>query len=116
VSGLFDLIIANPPYLVDARQRTYRHGGGELGAALSVQIAEQGIDRLVPRGRLLLYTGAAIVDSVDALHETLRARLASRVAHFSYEEIDPDVFGEELEAPPYDRADRIAAVAVSIEL
>jgi hypothetical protein len=34
---------------------------------------------------------------------------------FSYEEIDPDVFGEELAYPPYDRADRIAVVAVTIE-
>jgi hypothetical protein len=33
----------------------------------------------------------------------------------TYEEIDPDVFGEELEHPPYDRADRIAVVAVTID-
>ena len=115
VDGKFDLIISNPPYLVDRLKRAYRHGGGELGSALSVRIVEEGIDRLAPGGRLLLYTGAAIVDGVDKLHETLRARLANRAVRFSYEEIDPDVFGEELEHPPYDRADRIAVVAATID-
>jgi methylase of polypeptide subunit release factors len=115
VDGAFDLIIANPPYLVDPLARTYRHGGGELGAALSVRIAEQGIERLAPGGRLLLYTGSAIVDGVDALHETLRDRLSRRAARFAYEEIDPDVFGEELEHPPYDRVDRIAVVVATID-
>lgn len=116
LDGTFDLIVANPPYLVDARRRAYRHGGGELGGALSVEIARQGIERLAPGGRLLLYTGSAIVGGVDALEEALRACAAGRCAGFSYEEIDPDVFGEELEAAPYDRADRIAAVAVTIAL
>src|SRR2546423_15131125 len=72
VEGSFDLIISNPPYLVDPLARLYRHGGGELGSALSVKIAEQGIDRLAPGGRLLLYTGSAIADGVDALYEMLR--------------------------------------------
>ena len=31
---------------------------------------------------------------------------------FSYREIDPDVFGEELDAPAYAHAERIAAVAL----
>jgi hypothetical protein len=34
---------------------------------------------------------------------------------FTYEELDPDVFGEELENAPYDQADRIAVVGVTIE-
>ena len=116
IDGAFDLIVANPPYLVDPRRRAYRHGGGELGGGLSIEIARQGIERLAPGGRLLLYTGSAIVGGVDALEEALRACAAGRCARFSYEEIDPDVFGEELEAAPYDRADRIAAVAVTIEV
>jgi methylase of polypeptide subunit release factors len=115
VDGQFDLIIANPPYLVDLLKRAYRHGGGELGSELSVRIVDEGINRLAPRGRLLLYTGSAIVNGVDALHETLRTRLKSRGLRFSYEEIDPDVFGEELEQPPYDRADRIAVVVATID-
>ena len=115
VSGRFDLIVANPPYLVDPLARLYRHGGGALGAALSERIAIQGIERLAPGGSLLLYTGSAIVDGVDALHETLRERLSGHAVRFSYEEIDPDVFGEELESAPYDAADRIAVVAAIIE-
>jgi methylase of polypeptide subunit release factors len=116
LDGAFDLIIANPPYLVDPLARLYRHGGGEFGSALSVRIAEEGIGRLAPGGRLVLYTGSAIVDGVDALHETLRDRLSHRAVQFTYEEIDPDVFGEELEHVPYDRVDRIAVVAATIAM
>jgi methylase of polypeptide subunit release factors len=115
VDGAFDLIISNPPYLVDPLARTYRHGGGPFGSALSGEIAVQGVDRLAPRGRLLLYTGSAIVDGHDAFHETLRVRLAGRRVRLMYEEIDPDVFGEELDAPPYDQVDRIAVVAATIQ-
>ena len=116
VEGAFDLIIANPPYLVDPLARLYRHGGGALGAALGVRIVEQGIARLAPGGRLLLYTGAAIVDGVDLLQQTLRERLRGRPVRLAYEEIDPDVFGEELEHPPYDRVDRIAVVVATVDV
>ena len=115
VEGDFDLIVSNPPYLVDPMARLYRHGGGKLGSALSIRIVEEGIEKLAPGGRLLLYTGSAIVDGVDALHETLREALTGRAVRLAYEEIDPDVFGEELESPPYDRADRIAVVAAIID-
>jgi methylase of polypeptide subunit release factors len=115
VPGNADLIIANPPYLVDPQQRLYRHGGGDLGYALSVRIAAEGIARLAPGGRLVLYTGSAIVDGTDKLFEALKGAIAERGFSFSYEEIDPDVFGEELDHPPYDRADRIAAVALIVD-
>ena len=115
VDGLFDLIVSNPPYLVDSRERLYRHGGGELGFALSVDIAVQGVERLATGGRLVLYTGSAIVAGRDLLRQALADALADRNVRWSYEEIDPDVFGEELENPPYDRADRIAVVAAIIE-
>jgi methylase of polypeptide subunit release factors len=115
VTGPFDLIVSNPPYLVDPQARLYRHGGGALGSDLSVRIVDQGIARLAPGGRLLLYTGSAIVAGRDAFYETLAARLSNRPVQFSYEEIDPDVFGEELAHPPYDQAERIAVVAVTIK-
>jgi methylase of polypeptide subunit release factors len=115
LSGSFDLIVANPPYLVDSLSRLYRHGGGELGEGLGLAIVSQGIDRLAPGGRILLYTGTAIVDGNDRLHEALRSMLKNRPLRLWYEEIDPDVFGEELDNPPYDRADRIAVVAATIE-
>ena len=114
VDGRFDLIISNPPYLVDPLRRSYRHGGGGLGAELSLRIAEEGLARLAPGGRLLLYTGSAIVDGVDLFHAALRERLRHHAVRLAYEEIDPDVFGEELDAPPYDKADRIAAIAATI--
>lgn len=111
----YDLIIANPPYLVDKLARTYRHGGGALGSDLSVRFVEDGVSRLARGGRLVLYTGSAIVDGRDDLYETLCSRLSGRRLRMAYQEIDPDVFGEELEHPPYDRADRIAVVAVTID-
>jgi methylase of polypeptide subunit release factors len=115
VDGYFDLILANPPYLVDPLARLYRHGGGALGFELSMLIAEQAVSRLTSGGRLILYTGSAIVDGVDPFHEALSSRLAQCGVQFSYEEIDPDVFGEELDHSPYDRADRIAVVSVTID-
>jgi methylase of polypeptide subunit release factors len=111
----FDLIIANPPYLVDPHARLYRHGGGALGFDLSLRIVEQGIERLAPGGRLILYTGSAIIDGADLFQEALLSQLAGRNLRINYEEIDPDVFGEELDDPPYDRADRIAVVGVTID-
>ncbi|MGE0403972.1 MAG: SAM-dependent methyltransferase, partial [Kofleriaceae bacterium] len=37
-------------------------------------------------------------------------------AELVYEEIDPDVFGEELDTPAYRDVDRIAAVGATIAL
>jgi methylase of polypeptide subunit release factors len=115
IKGDFDLIVANPPYLVDPLARVYRHGGGKLGCELSIRIAEEGVSRLSAGGRLLLYTGSAIVNGTDVFREALFSCLASRRVRLAYEEIDPDVFGEELAHPPYDRVDRIAAVGVAID-
>jgi methylase of polypeptide subunit release factors len=109
-----DLIVSNPPYLVDRSARLYRHGGGELGFDLSIRIVEDSIDRLYPGGRLFLYTGTPVIDGADMFFAAVRPRLESRNCKYTYEEIDPDVFGEELESAPYDRADRIAVVALTV--
>lgn len=111
-----DLIVANPPYLVDRSARLYRHGGGELGFDLSLRIMEESIDRLYPGGRLLLYTGTPIVAGIDRFFEAARPRLEARNCRYVYEEIDPDVFGEELDEAPYDQVDRIAVVALSVQI
>jgi release factor glutamine methyltransferase len=113
--GSANLIISNPPYLVDPVGRLYRHGGGALGFELSLRIVTEGIDRLAPGGRLFLYSGSAVIDGTQMLFERLYPTLTDRDLSFTCEEIDPDVFGEELEHPPYDRADRIAAVAITID-
>jgi methylase of polypeptide subunit release factors len=113
VPGRFDLIVANPPYLLDPGERAYRHGGGGLGEGLSLAIADLAGERLAPGGTLLLYTGSAIVDGVDGFREAVMPRLAARGLTADYRELDPDVFGEELLEPAYAQADRIAAVLVT---
>lgn len=115
LAGRFDLIVANPPYLVDAGERTYRHGGGALGSELSLRIVREGLPRLAPGGRLILYTGAPIVEGSDPFRDAVSAELRQAGVAFSYREIDPDVFGEELDAPAYANAERIAAVALVAE-
>jgi len=114
VTGTFDLIVANPPYMLDADERLYRHGGGPLGAALSVRIVEQALPRLSPGGSLLLYTGVAVVEGKDALLAAIRLRLAGPEWRWYYRELDPDVFGEQLEETGYDQVERIAAVALTV--
>ena len=113
VAGKFDLILANPPYLVDEDERAYRHGGGPLGAGLSLQIVDAAKGRLAANGTLLLYTGAAIMDGVDPFRNEVAARLEGEF-EYSYREMDPDVFGEELERSAYRNADRIAAVVIIV--
>lgn len=110
VEGTFDLIVANPPYLVDEGERRYRHGGGQLGGAVSLSVVNASIARLAPGGTLMLYTASAIVDGVDLLGDDMAARLARAGMPFTYDEIDPDIFGEELHNSAYAAADRIAAV------
>jgi methylase of polypeptide subunit release factors len=110
-----DLLIANPPYLVDPAERAYRHGGGPLGAGLSLKILDAALPRLAPGGALLLYTGAAVVNGRDPFRDAAEERLAAdRGVGWAYREVDPDVFGEELDTPAYAEADRIAAVVLTV--
>ncbi len=111
-SGDFDVVLSNPPYLEDDAARAYRDGGGDLGRALSVKIGAQALQRLRPGGRLILYTGVAIVDGIDHFIRDMEPFLGQAGCTYTYAEIDPDVFGEELERPVYRQADRIAAVGL----
>ena len=114
IEGLIDVIVANPPYLVDAEARLYRHGGGALGTGLSARIVEEGIPRLAPDGILILYTGSPIVDGIDTFRHAIEPALQTAGVRWEYAELDPDVFGEELDAPAYDAVDRIAVIALVI--
>jgi SAM-dependent methyltransferase len=108
-----DLVISNPPYLRDDEGRLYRHGGGEHGEALATRITKESIERLAqnPRGgALLLYTGAPIVDGEDTFLAAVVDHLHDAHAHYSYEELDPDIWPEVLEEPAYADVERVAAV------
>ena len=114
VDGMFDLIVTNPPYLNDALGRAYRHGGGTFGGDLSLRILDAALTRLAPGGTLILYTGTAIVAGRDLFRDSALPRLAGREFTWTYEEVDPDVFGEELETEAYRAAERIAAVVLKV--
>lgn len=115
LDGRFDLIVANPPYLLDPARRAYRHGGGALGEGLALAIVNAALERLSPGGTLLLYTGVAVVDGEDVFARALAPRLADREGiAWNYREMDPDVFGEELDTEAYGGTDRIAAVVLTL--
>jgi len=110
VEGDIDLIIANPPYIADPAHRAYRDGGGMHGGELSLRWAREAAQRLRSGGAFALYTGSAIVNGEDKLRDALHEALAD--FDVLYGELDPDVFGEELERPDYFDVERIAVVGV----
>jgi hypothetical protein len=116
VEGEIDLLIANPPFIADPQGRAYRDGGEMLGAGLSLEWARQGAGRLASGGTMLLYTGSAIVGGEDALLTALAEAVDEAGCTLRYEELDPDIFGEELEGEVYASAgvERVAAVGAVI--
>ena len=111
VDGEIDIALANPPYIVDDAGREYRDGGGMHGGEVALEMATQAVARLSPEGRLILYTGSAIVAGADRLHQALEELARSSACDLRYGELDPDVFGEELAKPAYRDVERIALVA-----
>jgi SAM-dependent methyltransferase len=114
VEGPVDLAIANPPFVADPAKRLYRDGGAMRGAGLSLDWALAAARRVEPGGTVLLYTGSAIVGGRDALGDALAEQLPAEGCTLRYAEIDPDIFGELLEQPGYEDAERIAAVGAVI--
>lgn len=113
VEGTFDLILSNPPFMVDAGGRAYRHGGGPLGAGLSLRVVEAAAERLAPGGSLVLFTGSAIVEGRDGFRVEAGAICEQAGLDWSYREFDPDEYGEELDDPGYAAAERIALVILT---
>ncbi|SET85539.1 Methylase of polypeptide chain release factors [Stigmatella erecta] len=112
IPGDVDLVMANPPYLVDEGSRTYRHGGGSYGIELSVRFTREALERLGPGGTFVLYSGTPVVDGEDQLKAALLPFLQRPGVQAHYEELDPDVFSEELEKRPYANVERLAVVAL----
>jgi SAM-dependent methyltransferase len=110
IDGEFDLIVSNPPFMMDPGERSYRSGGGLRGADLSVDIVKAAMARLRPGGSLLLYTGVAISADQDEFQGAIAPLLDAACQAWTYEELDPDVFGEDLDQPMYAGVERIAAV------
>lgn len=113
VDGDFDLIVSNPPFMIDRTERAYRHGGGALGAGLSLGVVKAAVARLAPGGTLVLFTGAAIVEGEDLFRAEAGALCEAGGLRWSYREYDPDAYGEELDDPAYARAERIALVVLT---
>ena len=111
VRGAIDVALANPPYIIDDAGRAYRDGGGMHGGEVALDMARMALPRLAPGGRFILYTGSAIVEGEDALGSALEDLAREQGCRVRYEEIDPDVFGGELEKPAYRDVDRIALVS-----
>jgi methylase of polypeptide subunit release factors len=110
VDGEFDLIVSNPPFMLDPGDRAYRNGGGVRGADLSLEIVKAAMARLRPGGSLLLYTGVAISADQDHFQGAIAPLLDTACQAWTYEELDPDMFGEDLATPAYADVERIAAV------
>lgn len=109
-----DLVIANPPYMIDPAARAYRDGGALLGGAIALDWVAQALARMGPGGTMLLYTGAAYARGKAPLLDALEGACVEAGASLRLEEIDPDVFGDELDLPPYAEVERIAAVGAVI--
>jgi methylase of polypeptide subunit release factors len=115
VDGAFDLVVTHPPFMIDSERRAYRDGGDLYGGQLSLEWAVDGAALLAPAGWFVMHTGASIVRGKDVLFDALQRRLRTSELSLSYRELDPDIFGDELDNPCYADVDRIAAVGAVIE-
>jgi SAM-dependent methyltransferase len=109
-----DVVIANPPYMMDDAGRAYRDGGDLLGGRVALDWAMQAVGALRTGGTLLLYTGAAYTKGEAPLITALNRICRDAAASITIEKIDPDVFGEELEKPSYNQVERIGAIGAVI--
>ena len=114
VPGMFDLIVSNPPYLPDPRCRLYRNGGGRLGEGRSVEMVRTVMGSLRPGGTLRLNPGAAMVGGDNLFVQDGGVLLDGGPVVWQATELDPDVFGEELEEGPLSVAERIAAICLTV--
>jgi len=111
----FDLAISNPPFIFEKDAPAYRQGGGMHGAELSLNWTIEAARKLARGGRVLLYTGSAIIEGSDPLRGRLERELPALRCTLRWRELDPDIFGEELAKPAYADVERIAAIGAVVE-
>ncbi|MBL9100641.1 MAG: class I SAM-dependent methyltransferase [Myxococcales bacterium] len=111
-----DAVVAHPPFMRDPARRLYRDGGGDHGYDLAVRIVREALVRLRPGGQLVLFTGSPVIAGRHPLHAALAPVLAGRACQAAWEEVDPDVYGEELASDLYADVDRIALVALVVHV
>jgi methylase of polypeptide subunit release factors len=110
----FDVAIANPPFIIDENGPAYRAGGDMHGARLSLDWTLAAAEKVAPGGRVLLYTGSSIVGGVDGLRRALEDQLPALGCRLRYRELDPDIFGDQLDHPGYEEVERIAAIGAVV--
>ena len=109
-----ELVVTNPPFIADGG-KTYSDGGAMYGLQLTLEWAINALDRLAPQGRLLIYTGSAILDGKDPFREELACAAKARGMSLRYRELDPDIFSRQLSRRAYAGVERIAAVGAVVE-
>ncbi|UWZ34541.1 methyltransferase [Dactylosporangium roseum] len=113
VPGEFDLIISNPPFMIDPECRAYRDGGGPHGHDLPMAVIGAAVHRLASGGSLVLFSGTGITDGRDPLLAAAADRLSGTSLRWTYREVDPDVYSENLDGPAYAHAERIALAVLT---
>ena len=97
------------------RLRWRLRGAWQWPAFLALTLVDAVLPRLAAGGALVLLSGTTIVEGHDPLRAALSSRFAGGDVRWSYREVDPDVYGEELDAPAYATVDRIAVVVLEAE-
>jgi SAM-dependent methyltransferase len=108
-----DTLIANPPFVIDPKKLAYRNGGAQRGSEASLDIVIGAMNYLDCQ-TLALYTGTPIINGKDIFLSEL-VKVITKDFSFTYEELDPDIFGEELKHKVYHDVDRIAAVGLVLK-
>lgn len=114
LDNLFDVIVTHPPFMIDESGPAYRNGGGVYGAELSRDWVLGALQLLRPGGRVIMHTGAPISWGKDVLRSELEKQIPAREFSVHYRELDPDIFGDELDKADYADVDRIAAVGAVV--
>ena len=113
VEGEFDLIVANPPYMKDDRQRAYRHGGGALGSSCRCASSVSPLGAWPGREPAVVHRGGD-GGRQRSLPGGGQAAAGQRRLRLDLPRTGPGRFGEELEKPGYEQVERIAVVALTV--